>query len=57
MKAEQEHFDYLAKLRDSGVVNMFGSPAYLARRFGISWNDASKIVGEWVTSFHEPAPK
>jgi hypothetical protein len=43
-----EIFNYLYDLRDSGVVNMWGSPAYLEDRFGMSRSVAVKWFTDWV---------
>jgi len=43
--------DYLNDLRDSQVTNMWASPEYVEKRFGLSWDDASTAVGEWMESF------
>ena len=48
---KQEHLEYLDRLRESGVTNMFGSPAFVARRFDIKWDLASDIVGYWMETF------
>lgn len=56
MKPTQEDvFEYLDELRDSGVTNMWGSPAYVEREFGITWNEATKWVSKWMDSFKKDA--
>lgn len=40
--------DYLDTLRESGLVNMFLAPRYLAEEFGLSKAEAIKIVKEWA---------
>ena len=47
----EEISEYLDALRDSGVTNMWGSPAYLEKRFDLSWDDASTAMREWMGSF------
>jgi hypothetical protein len=49
-----EHLEYLDDLRESGVTNMFGSPAYVADEFGIEWKLARKIVSYWMETFGDP---
>jgi len=49
MTTEQK--EYLDTLRDSGITNMWGSPAFIEQRYGISWQEASDIVSEWMKSF------
>ena len=51
--AEQAHFEYLDELRESGVTNMLGSPAYLARTFGMDKEKAQTIVTKWMNTFSE----
>jgi hypothetical protein len=46
-------FDYLNALRDSGIVNMFGSVPYVRRVFDVSQADGVKLVVEWMESFKE----
>jgi hypothetical protein len=43
-----EHYHFLNRLRESGVTNMWGSPAYLAVAYDISKPAASKIVAAWM---------
>jgi hypothetical protein len=49
----QEYFDYLDSLRESGVVNMFGAGPYLERDFGLTRYQAKHIVLEWMKSFRK----
>lgn len=46
-----KYFKYLDNLRASGVTNMYGSPRYVEKRFKISWEKASEIVGMWMRTF------
>ncbi len=47
-----EHLFYLDNLRESGIINMSGSPAWVARRFkGISADQADEIVQFWMNTF------
>lgn len=50
-KYEQELFDYLDELRDSGVTNMFGAGAYLQRDFGLSRRQSHEVLQAWMKSF------
>jgi hypothetical protein len=43
--------NYLDDLRASGVTNMMGSPAYVEKQFGITWDEANTAVVEWMESF------
>ena len=51
MADKQEVFDYLVILRDSGVTNMFGAPAYVAEQFGIPTKEATALFWEWTETF------
>jgi hypothetical protein len=48
---QQEHYDYLIELRDSGVTNMWGATPYLMKRFGMNEVEAGEILLEWIKSF------
>ena len=43
------HFEYLNKLRDSGITNMYGAAPYLMREFNLPVHEARDIVTEWMT--------
>ena len=47
----REYFEYLAELRDSGVVNMFGAAPYLQERFGLDRAEARDVLVKWMKSF------
>jgi hypothetical protein len=50
-KMSDEHYDYLIALRDSGAVNMWGATPFLEERFGLSRQEANKILVEYIESF------
>lgn len=45
--------DYLESLRQSGVTNMFGAGVYLINEFGLSRQDAKKVLLEWMKSYQK----
>ncbi len=47
------YFEYLTKLRDSGVTNMFGAAPYLQAQFGLDKRTAREILAKWMKSFSE----
>jgi hypothetical protein len=53
MKMTDEHYKYLIALRDSGEVNMWGATPYLIERFGVSHEDAKKILIQYIESFNK----
>jgi hypothetical protein len=48
MVDKKEVFEYLDDLRDSGVTNMFGSPAYVERDFKVTRKESHQLVSEWM---------
>tara|TARA_Y100000361_G_scaffold105914_1_gene95655 strand:+ start:418 stop:984 length:567 start_codon:yes stop_codon:yes gene_type:complete len=44
------YFEYLNKLRDSGVTNMFGATPYLRAEFGLDKRTAREILAKWMKS-------
>lgn len=44
----REEFEYLNRLRESGVTNMFGAAPYVADEFGLSMAEARKVLSEWM---------
>lgn len=47
------YYRYLDGLRKSGVTNMYGAPAYLARVFGLRKDVALQVTADWMKSFSE----
>lgn len=50
----QEYFDFLEKLRDSGVTNMYGATPYLQKQFPELRHDfkrAVNILHSWFDTF------
>lgn len=50
---EQEVFEYLNDLRESGATNMFGAPPYVEQRFSMSKSESRKLVSLWMNNFNE----
>lgn len=47
----QEAYDFLDSLRESGVTNMFGAPAYVREEFGCSKATARQLFVWWTEDF------
>lgn len=48
-KLVPQHLEYLTKLRDSSVTNMFGASPYLQQTFpGLTSREAMDIVAYWM---------
>jgi hypothetical protein len=57
---DQQYFDYLEKLRQSGVTNMYGAATYLIASYGMTKERAIKILTDWMQAHTETrklAPK
>lgn len=52
---EQEYFDYLERLRQTGTTNMFGAGPYLKQQFGITRKEATEVIGKWMQYRGDPA--
>ena len=50
---EQEVFEYLDGLRDSGVTNMFGAAPYIMKWFGCSKSEARTLLSKWMKTYAE----
>ncbi|HET6495147.1 MAG TPA: hypothetical protein VFH61_07270 [Thermoleophilia bacterium] len=48
-----EYYEYLVRLRDSGVTNMWGAAPYLAREHGLSEKLAGQVLVDWIESFSD----
>lgn len=48
---DEDYFDYLVELRDSGETNMWGAAPYLVREFGVTYEESKKILVRWIESF------
>ena len=46
-----EYYEYLDALRESGVVNMFGAGAYLQDEFGLYMSEARTILIAWMEQY------
>lgn len=52
-EAKRQHYwNYLEKLRRSGVTNMFGATPYLVEEFGLDYNEAKKVLKEWMENYN-----
>jgi hypothetical protein len=50
---EQEYFDYLEELRQSGDTNMFGAGQYLEAAFDLNKAAARKILCNWMKGHND----
>ncbi|QDP68159.1 MAG: hypothetical protein Unbinned1473contig1000_37 [Prokaryotic dsDNA virus sp.] len=45
---EQEVFEYLDRLRNSGAINMFGARPYIVQEFDIPKKEAGELLMKWI---------
>ena len=52
MKTANGYWIYLENLRRSGITNMFGAAPYLQNDFGLSMEEAEKILLDWMKNYN-----
>lgn len=53
---QEEYFEFLDGLRESGETNMYGARPYLIEAFGLSRREATEVLKEWMDTFKERHP-
>lgn len=53
----EKEFQYLERLRKSGVTNMFGAGVYLENEFGYDRAISRNILLEWMRRYDELSKK
>ena len=51
MTTQQEYFEYLDNLRESGITNMFGAGEYLEDEFNLKKREANSVLSAWMQKF------
>lgn len=52
LKHDEEYYEYLDQLRESGITNMFGAAPYLREEFpDLDRQMAKEIVLDWMHTF------
>lgn len=49
--SDDGYFKFLDELKESGVTNMFGATPYLMDEFGLTKEEARKILMDWMKSY------
>lgn len=49
--ADQDFFDFLYLVRESGHINMFAAPSVMVDEFDISLKEAREIFIRWTQEF------
>jgi hypothetical protein len=52
---EQQYFDFLEDLRQSGETNMFGASPYLQAAFSLTKDEATQICSRWMKFHSDPS--
>ncbi len=55
--SEEEVFEFLDRLRESGATNMMGAGPYVEERFDISRREARPFVIKWMETFSARHPR
>jgi len=50
---QQDYFDYLVELQQSGETNMLGAAPYLEDKFWLEPSEAKEVLKLWIKSFEE----
>jgi len=50
---EQEVFEYLDELRESGATNMFGATPYIVKEFRYSEQESRRMLSLWMHNFNK----
>ena len=53
---EENIFEYLDKLRESGVTNMWGASTYIEKEFDVSRRESGDLLVKWMKTFTERHP-
>lgn len=53
MATEQEIFEYLDELRESGITNMLGAAEYIENMFDVDRKTARTMLSNWMNTFSE----
>jgi hypothetical protein len=53
---ETQVFLYLDRLRESGIVNMYGARPYVEDEFGLGRQEAKELLIEWMETFEDRHP-
>lgn len=48
-----KYYNYLEKLRKSGITNMYGAAPYLQVEFGLNYSKAVKILMDWMKNYNQ----
>lgn len=53
MTNHMKMFQFLNRLCESGVTNMFGAAPYLVNEFGLTNSEARIVLGKWMQWVNE----
>lgn len=52
MEIKEKYLDYLDRLRESGIPNMFGAPPYLRQKYPeLSDSESRTVFAHWMQTF------
>lgn len=47
-----KYWEFLERLRRSGVTNMYGAAPYIEAEFGVSHGEATAILADWMRNYN-----
>lgn len=53
---KEGHLEFLTGLKKSGETNMFGATTYLEEKYGMTHEDAHKVLLYWMSTYEEAKP-
>ena len=54
---EEQVFEFLDELRESGVTNMYGAGPYIREEFGATRDESHALLGDWMRTFGDRHPR
>ena len=50
---EEQVFEFLDDLRESGVTNMYGASPYIREAFDVTRYEANRLLTKWMETYSE----
>ena len=50
---QEEVYQFLDELRESGVTNMFGASPYIIKEFHVTRYEANRLLNKWMVDWNK----
>ena len=50
---QEEVYQFLDELRESGVTNMFGASPYIIKEFAVTRYEANRLLNKWMVDWNK----